>query len=363
MTDKFSVVFLRLCIVVFILTVVLDQENIPNSNFPTESTILIVIITIRVTARFIINSMIGFFLLFERSFILIFSYLLYYSKTIERQVASLYLILFTLVTSMPLIIRFVGVLWQTGANSILGGKTFNQRNFWWFLLFMVFLVKLPVYGVHSWLPKAHVEATLSGSVLLSGILLKIGAYGLIRFVNIVGFLTLKFNCYMFSIGLIGRIITALLTFRQLDIKKIVAYSSIVHIGILFFSIITSITMGLDSSLLMSYSHGVTSPMIFFIVYVAYFFNFTRNILISKGIGSLFPKVILSYFIVIVFSLGAPPRMGFFSEILGFSSLMLFFPAIFFLSVCLLFISGLYIFFFFTHPSHGSRELSANVERQ
>lgn len=362
-TDKISIMFLMLSVVVFLLTLILDQENVPNFNFPREIVIFLRLMITRIITRFLISSIIGFFLLFESSFIFMFSYLLYYSKSMERQVASLYLILFTLLASMPLVIRFVVFLWYSGRRNILNRKVTNQRGFWWLFLFIVFMVKLPVYGVHSWLPKAHVEATLSGSILLSGILLKVGAYGLIRFTNIVSFLMLKFNCYLTALGLVGRIFTALLTFRQLDIKKIVAYSSVVHIGVLFFSLTTCRGLGLESSLLISYTHGLTSPMIFFIVYVNYFLCFNRNILINKGMNSLTPKFILGYFIVIVFSVGAPPTMAFFSEISAFSSLRILFPNVVLLSIFLLFISGLYIFFFFTNPSHGRRELSGVSEDQ
>jgi len=209
-----------------------------------------------------------------------------------------------------------------------------------------------VVGVHLWLPKAHVEAPLAGSMLLAGVFLKIGAYGLLRFFRFfVGFVPLGVG-YLFSLGLIGAVFSCFFCFRQVDIKSLVAYSSICHMGLCLRGLFSCSFYGFKGSVFMLFSHGVVSPFMFFLVYVLYYRFYTRRIFLVKG--GLFSCRILSlvWFIFSIFNIGCPPSVGFFSEVLiivggGSNS----FISLFFF-ICLVFFVCVYCIYFFCISMHG-----------
>jgi NADH-ubiquinone oxidoreductase chain 4 len=150
------------------------------------------------------------------------------------------------------------------------------------MVVLVFLVKLPVFFLHLWLPKAHVEAPLSGSMLLAGVFLKIGVYGLIRFFSDFYFFFCFRSGYIFSLGLLGGLLSCLFCFRQVDLKSLVAYSSICHMGLCLAGVLCFSYCGVFGRLSMSFSHGLVSPCLFYLVYVIYYRFYVRSIFLLKG---------------------------------------------------------------------------------
>lgn len=148
--------------------------------------------------------------------------------------AAYYMVFYTLVVSLPLL---VSVFWYIHFGFLfIYFFHFSVDGLVGVFYILVFLVKLPVYGVHLWLPKAHVEAPLAGSIVLAGVLLKLGVYGLVRFSSFSSLFFYLFGSYLLSIGLIGRIFSCFICLRQPDMKSLVAYSSINHIGVCLGSI-------------------------------------------------------------------------------------------------------------------------------
>jgi len=148
---------------------------------------------------------------------------------------------------------------------------------------MAFFIKIPIYLLHVWLPKAHVEAPVYGSIILAAILLKIGRYGLIRLIEILLYRRIKYIYVIFCIGILGRILIRVLCMAQIDIKRLVAYSSVVHMNLILCSIGTFFKLGFIRSYIIIISHGLCSSGLFYIVNLYYERTSRRLLILNKGI--------------------------------------------------------------------------------
>lgn len=230
---RFLMVFISLWVVIF------SKFSIGFSNF---STVCFLRMFILLFYCFIISRYLFFYIFFEVVFVFMFIFLLSQGKTMERLQASFYIFFFTMIFSLPFLVFMVYCLIDGVGFDFYSFFSFNcyfRRLFWGFI-FLVFSVKLPLYGVHMWLPKAHVEAPVSGSMILAGVLLKLGGYGIIRFMPLVSFLNF-FNSYFLSLlfyfSLYGGVILSFLCMRQNDLKIIIAYSSVVHMSVMMCGIL------------------------------------------------------------------------------------------------------------------------------
>ena len=220
----------------------------------------------------------------------------------ERLQASIYIFLYTLFLSFPFLLV---VLWRILKNYVLK-RIFVKLNLfyvnvgiWWIFFIIIFLVKFPIYFLHLWLPKAHVEAPVAGSIILAGVLLKLGGYGWFLFLN---FLRKRMNRWwilFFFLGLLGGLITIIICFRQVDLKCFIAYSSVAHIGLVIrvFSCIEVI--GIQGGVLIMLAHGVASSGLFYGLNLIYERILSRRMLILKGIFMYSSLIVLWWFILIL----------------------------------------------------------------
>jgi len=206
--------------------------------------------------------------------------------------------------------------------------------------------------VHLWLPKAHVEAPVSGSMVLAGALLKLGGYGFYRF----SFFSLNnvriYFGYLFSIGLVGGLYSCFLCIRQCDLKAFVAYSSICHMGFALAGVYRFINFSLVGAVYIFVAHGFCSSCLFYLLYIIYERYHSRRLFIVKGIRVLAPSIILLVSVFSILNIGVPPSFSFFSEvslvvgIIGCNFYSFLFGGI------LLFFAGVYGILFFVISSHG-----------
>lgn len=266
---------------------------------------------------FLRSNLLYFYIYFEVVLIPIFLLVIGWGYQPERVQAGVYILFYTLFASLPLLLMIL-ILCQEGAFIERFEGLYFKRRFGAvisFLFIFAFLVKLPMFCVHLWLPKAHVEAPVAGSMILAALLLKLGGYGLWRVFRWIKYIVVDLLPFVIIMGLLGGVLVRFVCFIQVDMKSLVAYSSVVHIGILLSGIVTSIIIGFDGALMMMVGHGFISSGLFFIVGCIYDRSGTRRLLLNKGMMVIFPSFTSIWFLLRIFNIRAPPSLNLLSEIL------------------------------------------------
>ena len=239
----------------------------------------------------------------------------------ERRIyASFKFFLYTLLGSVLMLIAIIVMYQITGSMNVaeLQGNFFpkNVQIYLWLAFFASFAVKIPMWPFHTWLPDAHVEAPTAGSVILAGVLLKMGAYGFIRFsIGMFPEASEFFLPLIFSLSVIAIIYTSLVAFAQTDMKKLIAYSSVAHMGIVTIGIFVLNQQGMEGAMMQIISHGIVSAALFLCVGIIYDRMHTRKINFYGGLVNRMPKYAVVFMIFMLASIGLPGTSGFIGEFL------------------------------------------------
>nr|ALR69297.1 NADH dehydrogenase subunit 4 [Bemisia tabaci] len=291
-----------------------------------------------------------FYLMFEMSMIIVLSVIMTWGYQPERVEAALFMIMMTILTSLPFLISMMNNSTKLNLWSI----QYISVNAWEYTsLMLVFMMKMPTMFLHMWLPKIHVESPVQGSMILASILLKLGSYGLIRVTSVNSELNSKLEWIIMSFSLWTTFAMTMICFIQTDLKTMIAYSSVVHMTIVFAAITLNKTKAMTGSMYIMVGHGMCSAGLFYMSNIMYKSSKSRSIIINKGIFSMNPTAMMLWFFMCMGNSPMPPSINVMGEFFSFKSALNWSSTnlMIIMMTAIMFMSSLYSIFMFYVMTH------------
>jgi len=315
--DGISILFILLTTFITPLCVISVNNSIKNRL--RDFLIAMLIMESFMIGVFSALDLVVFYLFFEAGLIPMFLIIGIWGGA-RRVYSAFKFFLYTLLGSVLMLVAIISIYWITGTTDVVQlyeiGIDVKYQNLLWLAFFSSFAVKTPMWPVHTWLPDAHVEAPTAGSVLLAAILLKMAGYGFIRFsLGLFPIASEIFTPLIYVLSVIAIIFTSLIALMQEDMKKLIAYSSVAHMGFVTLGIFTLQQQGIEGSIIQMISHGLVSAALFLTVGVVYDRMHSRLISTYGGLVSVIPKYSILFMVFALASLGLPGTSGFIGEFL------------------------------------------------
>nr|AJA05985.1 NADH dehydrogenase subunit 4 [Luehdorfia chinensis] len=355
--DFISFGLIMLSIWICLLMIMASESLYKNKFYINFFLINIIILLIMLYLTFSMMNLFMFYLFFEGSLIPTLMLIIGWGYQPERIQAGMYLLFYTLFASLPLLMGIFFIFNKFNFMMIYFLKFYNSNLYLLYLsMILAFLVKMPMYFVHLWLPKAHVEAPVSGSMILAGIMLKLGGYGMLRLMIFFQNLSLKMNFIWVTISLVGGFYISLKCYCQVDMKSLIAYSSVAHMKLVICGIMTLNYWGYLGSYIMMIGHGLCSSGMFVLANINYERLHSRSLFINKGLINFMPSMSLWWFLMMSSNMAAPPSLNLMGEISLINSLVSWSWLSMFMLILISFFSAGYSLYLYSYTQHGKYNL-------
>nr|YP_009111957.1 NADH dehydrogenase subunit 4 [Butorides striata]AHN95842.1 NADH dehydrogenase subunit 4 [Butorides striata] len=321
--DQISSPLLTLSCWLLPLMILASQNHLQQEPPTRKRTFIATLVTIQpfIILAFSTTELMLFYISFEATLIPTLILITRWGNQPERLSAGTYLLFYTLISSLPLLITILYLHAQTGTlhltmlkldHPILTPSWTNLLS--GLALLMAFMVKAPLYGLHLWLPKAHVEAPIAGSMLLAALLLKLGGYGIMRVTLLTGPLSNHLHYPFTALALWGALMTSSICLRQTDLKSLIAYSSVSHMGLVIAASMIQTHWSFSGAMILMISHGLTSSMLFCLANTNYERTHSRILLLTRGLQPLLPLMATWWLLANLTNMALPPTTNLMAEL-------------------------------------------------
>lgn len=340
-----------------------------DSHWRDKESVLILIIVINLVVMLVLlkcSSVVSFYVIFELAAIPILVIIIGWGRQPEKLKASFFIFFFTIVSSAPLLAVIMSTISTDNFAFIIFDRLalHQDKRYPGFVLCILLVVriiaKIPIFGLHNWLPKAHVEAPVYGSIILAGILLKLGGIGVTRIWFLIN--SNKLTDFVGIISVVGTFVIRLIVLTKTDIKQIVAFSSIIHIAIPIIIIRTGSEAAVFLLLATLISHAFRSSGIFFIVYYFYLARGSRNLIVIKGNSNFYQTMKFLWLFIIVARLGGPPFFNLIVELLSLQTIIIYYGAVSFVILVPFLITCVFHILLYTRVAQGGRNENYHSSR-
>nr|YP_010957299.1 NADH dehydrogenase subunit 4 [Gymnothorax monostigma]WMY90600.1 NADH dehydrogenase subunit 4 [Gymnothorax monostigma] len=327
-TDPLSTPLLVLSCWLLPLMIIASQNHMSMEPTNRQRTFIMLLTFLQafLILAFSSTEIIMFYIMFEATLIPTLIIITRWGNQAERLNAGTYFLFYTLAGSLPLLVALLILQKDVGTLSMLIIQHTDKEmmswssKIWWVGCLVAFLVKMPLYGVHLWLPKAHVEAPIAGSMVLAAVLLKLGGYGMMRILTVLTPLTKELAYPFIILALWGIIMTGSICMRQTDLKSMIAYSSVSHMGLVAAGILIQTPWGFTGAIILMIAHGLVSSALFCLANTNYERTHSRTLLLARGLQMVLPLMTTWWFIASLANLALPPTPNLMGELMIITSM-------------------------------------------